>query len=99
MELVDDGDSPRVAAVFEVPGLRPENVSVYVVDGRLVPSGARTTLAVSDSSSVQAGVPQISELKYGLIRRVVDLPPGCTTADLRTSMENGMLTVSWPRHP
>ena len=41
MELWDDGDSPLVTAVFEVPGLRPADVSVDVVDGRLVISGER----------------------------------------------------------
>ena len=41
MELWDDGDSPLVTAVFEVPGLRPADVTVDVVDGRLVISGER----------------------------------------------------------
>ena len=41
MELWDNGDNPLVTAVFEVPGLRPEDVSVDVVDGRLVVSGER----------------------------------------------------------
>ena len=41
MELWDDGDSPLVTAVFEVPGLRPEDVALDVLDGRLVVSGER----------------------------------------------------------
>ena len=41
MELWDDGDSPLVTAVLEVPGLRPADIAVDVVDGRLVVSGER----------------------------------------------------------
>lgn len=92
---MDDGESPRISAVFEVPGLRPDSIAVDVVDGRLVVSGDRrhpsaregavvhtpTALAVTPaSSSIPSGVPQISELKYGLFRRVLDLPSGCTVS-------------------
>ena len=41
MELWDDGHSPLVTAVLEVPGLRPADIAVDVVDGRLVVSGER----------------------------------------------------------
>ncbi|TBU24290.1 hypothetical protein BD311DRAFT_702395 [Dichomitus squalens] len=124
MELWDDGDSPLVTAVFEVPGLRPEDITVDVVDGRLVVSGERRqqdlprghqTLTVetrptsesepgsdacvrtSEATLAHAGIMHVRELKYGLFRRIVAVPAGCTTADLQAVMENGMLTVSWPR--
>lgn len=138
MELWDDGDSPLVTAVFEVPGLRPADVAVDVVDGRLVvsgerrqpeqgfsaapktsppgnengsgthrcsePTGAPDTVCVraSEETLAHAGtvtVLQVRELKYGFFRRVIAVPAGCTTAHLQATMENGMLTVSWPRDP
>ncbi|RPD52477.1 hypothetical protein L227DRAFT_480909, partial [Lentinus tigrinus ALCF2SS1-6] len=115
MELWDDGDNPLVTAVFELPGLRPEDVSVDVVDGRLIVSGERRQHVLSTTASAQAidehdedgdeavstagrsGILQVREIKYGFFRRVVSVPAGCTTNDLEATMENGMLTVSWPR--
>ncbi|PIL29217.1 hypothetical protein GSI_09266 [Ganoderma sinense ZZ0214-1] len=139
MELWDDGGSPLVTAVLEVPGLRPADVTVDVVDGRLVVSGERRQQGFSMAPKTQASpiangngsgngtgtnpseptdpdvcvraseetlahagtvtVLQVRELKYGFFRRVIAVPAGCTSAHLQASMENGMLTVSWPRDP
>ncbi|KAI0705516.1 hypothetical protein C8Q76DRAFT_696989 [Earliella scabrosa] len=116
MELWDDENSPFITAVFELPGLRPEEVAVDVVDGRLIVSGERRQRSVrnpaatapdtadnciheSDSSLGHPVVLQVRELKYGFFRRIVPVPAGCTTHDLEATIENGMLTVSWPRQP
>ncbi|KAI0767280.1 hypothetical protein C8Q74DRAFT_1370097 [Fomes fomentarius] len=114
MELLDDGNSPLVTAIFELPGLRPDQVAVDVVDGRLIVSGERcqrvrqnpaatepsdVCVDTPKSSQVHLGIPQVRELKYGFFRRVFPVPVGCTSRDLDATMENGMLTVSWPRHP
>ncbi|KAI0357813.1 HSP20-like chaperone [Trametes cingulata] len=108
MELWDDGQSPTITAVFELPGLRADEILVDVVDGRLVVSGERRAHSLSSaaggrgqiSSAASApGSSQVRELKYGMFRRTVEVPAGCTTSDLEATLENGMLTVSWPRHP
>ncbi len=51
MELWDDGDSPVVTAIFELPGMGPDEVSVDVVDGRLIVSGERRQRALSKASA------------------------------------------------
>ena len=51
MELWDDGDDPLVTAVFELPGMRPEDVSVDVVDGRLIVSGERRPHSLSNAQT------------------------------------------------
>ncbi|KAH9885268.1 HSP20-like chaperone [Cubamyces lactineus] len=111
MELWDDGESARITAVFELPGLGPDEVLLDVVDGRLIVSGERRPRVpsfkrsdgiVGQSKSLIGGTTstlQVRELKYGTFRRVIAMPEGCTTNDLEASLENGMLTVSWPRHP
>ena len=136
MELYDDGESARVTAVFELPGLRPGEVTVDVVDGRLVVGGERrargpasvhqalsgdTRVALRGSQLLRPRATlQIGEIKYGYFRRVLAVPEGCKvsrsdevgfwdnlltnlswlqTADLEAIMENGMLSVSWPRRP
>ncbi|TFK78692.1 hypothetical protein K466DRAFT_668356, partial [Polyporus arcularius HHB13444] len=51
MELWDDGNSAVVTAVFELPGMGPDEVSVDVVDGRLIVSGERRQRALSKAST------------------------------------------------
>ncbi len=51
MELWDDGNSGVVTAVFELPGMGPDEVSVDVVDGRLIVSGERRQRALSKAST------------------------------------------------
>ncbi|KAI9056443.1 hypothetical protein FKP32DRAFT_1615937 [Trametes sanguinea] len=112
MELWDDGKSATVTAVFELPGLRPDQVLLDVVDGRLVVSGERrqrgpmrllssggSTGEPDSSAERMPGAVRVGELKYGTFRRVIPVPDGCMTKDLHAILDNGMLTVSWPRHP
>ncbi|KAH9848665.1 HSP20-like chaperone, partial [Lenzites betulinus] len=101
MELWDDGESATITALFELPGLRANEVLLDVVDGRLVVQGERRPAPAvnTNRARVQAssGPSQIRELKYGTFRRVISIPAGCTTDDLEATLENGMLSVSWPR--
>lgn len=92
MELWDDGESARITAVFELPGLGPDEVLLDVVDGRLIVSGERRprvpSLKRSDgivghSKSLIGGTTstlQVRELKYGTFRRVIAMPEGCTVS-------------------
>ncbi|EIW53516.1 uncharacterized protein TRAVEDRAFT_60922 [Trametes versicolor FP-101664 SS1] len=106
MELWDDGESATITALFELPGLGPDQVLLDVVDGRLVVQGERRPLRLSaaDPERVQtptetSGSSQIRELKYGTFRRAISVPAGCTTDHLVATLEHGMLSVSWPRSP
>ncbi|KAI8990732.1 hypothetical protein BD414DRAFT_484630 [Trametes punicea] len=111
MELWDDGESPTITAVFELPGLRADEILLDVLDGQLVVSGERRQRSLRLSSlggqhgqtrpsagSTSVAL-QVDELKYGTFRRAISVPAGCTTKDLETTLEDGMLTVCWPRHP
>ncbi|KAI0822427.1 hypothetical protein BC628DRAFT_1417729 [Trametes gibbosa] len=103
MELWDDGESATITALFELPGLGPSEVLLDVVDGRLVVTGERRPSPVLSArmacAQTSPGPSQIRELKYGTFRRAISIPAGCTTDDLEATLENGMLSVSWPRHP
>ncbi|KAH9937775.1 uncharacterized protein BXZ73DRAFT_99996 [Epithele typhae] len=48
MELCDDGQSERLTALFEVPGLHSRELRIDVVDGRLIVSGERRPRAVGE---------------------------------------------------
>ncbi len=87
MELLDDGKSATITALFELPGLGPDQVLLDVVDGRLVVQGERRPLRVSAATperaqaSIEASGPsQIQELKYGTFRRAISVPAGCTVS-------------------
>ncbi|KAI0634099.1 hypothetical protein C8Q77DRAFT_727149 [Trametes polyzona] len=105
MELWDDGESAKITALFELPGLGPDQVLLDVVDGRLIVAGERRPHLNPANKRAQAGTEaapgssEIRELKYGTFRREVAVPAGCTTEHLDATLEHGMLSVSWPRHP
>ncbi|KAI0364200.1 hypothetical protein BV20DRAFT_1039525 [Pilatotrama ljubarskyi] len=107
MELWDDGEGPTITALLELPGLGPKEILLDVVNGRLIVSGERRAHPISSaaggrgqvSNALSAPGSAIRELKYGTFRRIIDVPAGCTTGHLEATLENGMLTVSWPRHP
>ncbi|KAI0664152.1 hypothetical protein C8Q70DRAFT_220278 [Cubamyces menziesii] len=103
MELWDDGESERVTAVFELPGLGPNEVLLDVVDGRLIVSGERRPRmpsfqrpgGIAGQSKPLVGTTtstlQVRELKYGTFRRVIAMPEGCTTNDLQATLENARM--------
>lgn len=87
MELWDDGESATITALFELPGLGPDQVLLDVVDGRLVVQGERRPLRLSaanpervQTSTETSGSSQIRELKYGTFRRAISVPVGCTVS-------------------
>lgn len=87
MELWDDGESATITALFELPGLGPDQVLLDVVDGRLVVQGERRPLRLSaanpervQTSTETSGSSQIWELKYGTFRRAISVPTGCTVS-------------------
>ncbi|KAI0634097.1 HSP20-like chaperone, partial [Trametes polyzona] len=41
----------------------------------------------------------VQEIKYGKFRREVKLPEGVMAAHVRSTLAEGMLTISWPREP
>jgi len=39
------------------------------------------------------------ELRYGTFTRTIPLPPGVKESDMVAQLEDGLLTVTWPRPP
>ncbi|KAF9557804.1 hypothetical protein CPC08DRAFT_32892 [Agrocybe pediades] len=53
MDLIDDPSSSKITAIFEVPGIKPESVNVYIHDGNLIVMGERKSLYFEMQSSPQ----------------------------------------------
>jgi HSP20 family protein len=76
----------------ELPGVKPENLDIQCVEGRLVIRGERTIAPEDKGVSYHR-----REREGGTFRRIVSVPervhPGKVSADLK----NGVLTVTLPK--
>jgi Hsp20/alpha crystallin family len=81
---VDDSSSPRIAATFELPGVKNNEVTMHLHDGKLHVHGERRPRVLSqnpevltndmvDASSRRLTLP-VQELKYGKFQRTLDVP-------------------------
>src|SRR5690349_17750472 len=85
-EVVRNGDDAVVR--LEVPGLKPDDISVEVNDGRLVVSGERR-----DERSEDKDGRSVREIRYGSFRRSFGLPAGTGQDAVSASYDAGVLTV------
>jgi HSP20 family protein len=75
----------------ELPGLKPEDVKVEVMDDALVIQGERKFT----QEEKQGGVHR-SEMRYGQFYRSIPLPEGVNPEQVRAKFENGILEVTTP---
>ncbi len=71
MDLVDDPSSPDIMAIFELPGVKNENITLQIKDKRLIVVGKRVdpyaeALAAAASAATNAGVNQPQSLNQTL---------------------------------
>ncbi|KAJ3795472.1 HSP20-like chaperone [Lentinula aff. detonsa] len=92
MDLHEDASKNTVTATFELPGLRKEDVNVDVHDGRLTISGE-----TKPSSEHREEGYAVRERKSGKFSRMLRLPRGVNGEDIKASMEDGVLTVIFPK--
>ncbi|KZT66196.1 HSP20-like chaperone [Daedalea quercina L-15889] len=92
MDLHEDAQQNLVTATFELPGLNKENVSIDVHNG---------VLAVSGESKIEENHDEhgyaVRERRFGKFSRSLPLPQGVKEENIRASMENGVLTVTFPK--
>ncbi|KAL5519580.1 hypothetical protein ACEPAH_1263 [Sanghuangporus vaninii] len=92
---VDIHESPeqnRVTATFELPGLTRDDVKIEIQNGRLVISGEQTL-----SNDVEEKGFVHRERNYGRFSRAVPLPQGAKPEEIQAKLENGLLTVTYPK--
>ncbi|PCH34056.1 small heat shock protein [Wolfiporia cocos MD-104 SS10] len=92
IDVHENSQTNQVEATFELPGLRKEDVSIDVHNNRLTVSGE----SKQSTERNEAGY-AVRERQYGKFSRTLQLPAGINTNDIKASMENGLLTVSFPR--
>ncbi|KAH9837562.1 HSP20-like chaperone [Rhodofomes roseus] len=92
MDLHEDNQQNLVTATFELPGLNKENVSIDVHNGVLTVSGGSTVEDKRDENGYA-----VRERRVGKFSRAIPLPQGIKEENIRASMENGVLTVTFPK--
>lgn len=90
VEVKDNGDEYKVSA--DVPGFKPDQISVTMTDGVLVISGA-----VDETSKSDEGGLVVEERHRGSFERRIALP-GATAGDgVKAKLKHGVLKVSVPK--
>ncbi|KAJ8080483.1 hypothetical protein PM082_017316 [Marasmius tenuissimus] len=92
MDLHEDNEKNIVTATYELPGLKKEDVNIDVHDGRLTVSG-ETKISSDHEENGYA----IRERRFGKFSRTLQLPRGVKEDEIKASLENGVLTVTFPK--
>ena len=92
MDLHENVEANTVTATFELPGLKKEDVKIDLHNGRLTVSAESKV-----SSEHEEGGYAVRERRFGKLSRTLQLPVGVKEQDIKASMEDGVLTLTFPR--
>lgn len=92
MDLHENAETKTVTATFELPGIKQEDVNVEVHGNRLTISGESKR-----SDNYNKGSYVVQERSYGKFSRTLQMPQGIKVEDVHAKMENGVLTVCFPK--
>ncbi|KAF8965239.1 HSP20-like chaperone [Flammula alnicola] len=92
MDLHEDAEKNLVTATFELPGLKKEDVDIDVNNHRLSISGESKR-----SSEYEEGGYAVRERDCGKFSRVLQLPHGVKENQIKAHLDNGILTVTFPK--
>jgi len=76
----------------ELPGVKPEDLDISVVEGRLLIGGERKIDVVEQKASYHR-----REREAGFFRRTIGLPVKVDTSMVAANMKNGVLTITLPK--
>ncbi|KAF9484303.1 small heat shock protein [Pholiota conissans] len=92
MDLHENGEKNLVTATFEFPGVPKENVQIDIHNGRLTVSAETKRSADFDEAGYA-----VHERRFGKFSRTLQLPQGIKEDVVQASLENGVLTVTFPK--
>ncbi|KAG2112497.1 HSP20-like chaperone [Suillus cothurnatus] len=92
MDLHENTETKTVTATFELPGIKQEDVNVEAHGNRLTISGESKR-----SDNYNKGSYVVQERSYGKFSRTLQIPQGIKVEDVHAKMENGVLTVCFPK--
>ncbi|PPQ76230.1 hypothetical protein CVT26_008582 [Gymnopilus dilepis] len=92
MDLHEDNEKNLVTATFEFPGATKDNVQIDVQNGKLTVSAE-----TKQSTDLNENGYAVRERRFGKFSRTLQLPQGVKDEEIKASMENGVLTVTFPK--
>ncbi|TEB38098.1 small heat shock protein [Coprinellus micaceus] len=92
MDLHEDTEKNLVTATFELPGLKKEDISIDLNNGRLTVSAESKI-----STDHEEGGYAVRERRFGKFSRMLQLPQGVKEEEIKASIDNGVLTVTFPK--
>ncbi|KAJ6613327.1 HSP20-like chaperone [Mycena sp. CBHHK59/15] len=92
MDLHENPESNTVTATFELPGVKKEDVQIDTQHGRL-----RVSAECKMSEEHEKDGFAIRERRYGKYSRTLQLPQGVKEGEITATMDNGVLTVTFPK--
>ncbi|CAA7260694.1 unnamed protein product [Cyclocybe aegerita] len=92
MDLHEDKEKNVVTATFEFPGVSKENINIDIHNNRLTVS-AETKQSTEHEENGYA----VRERRFGKFSRTLQLPQGVKDEEIKASMDNGVLTVTFPK--
>jgi len=92
MDLHENPEANTVTATFELPGIKKEDVQIETLPGRL-----RISAESKISEEHEQDGYAIRERRYGKYARTLQLPQGVKEEEIKANMENGVLTVTFPK--
>ena len=88
----EDNEKNIVTATFELPGLKKDDIAIDVHNGRLTVSG-QTSAATEERKDGYV----VRERRSGKFSRVLGLPNGVQAENISAALNDGVLTVTWPK--
>lgn len=82
-----------ITVTIELPGIDREDVTVSIEDGVLTVSGEKKASAERKEDSYH-----VVERRFGSFSRTLTLPNTISAEDSDARFENGLLTISLPKH-
>ncbi|KAJ6479482.1 HSP20-like chaperone [Mycena vitilis] len=92
MDLHENAEKNTVTATFELPGVKKEDVQIETLPGRLRVSAENK---FSEEQNKDGYVTR--ERRVGKYSRTLPLPQGIKEEEIKASMDNGVLTVTFPK--
>jgi len=92
LDLHEDTEKNVVTATFEFPGFSKDEVQINFQNGKLsVSAESKKSENIADTGYT------INERLHGKFSRTVQLPQGVQGEQINAKMENGLLTVTFPK--
>ncbi|EIW76391.1 HSP20-like chaperone [Coniophora puteana RWD-64-598 SS2] len=79
---------------FELPGLKKDDVSIQLHNNRLTVSGETNVSSEREENGFA-----VRERSFGQFERTLRLSEGVNEAGIKTNIQDGLLTVSYPSLP